>query len=247
MNREAMSQYILAIDSSAETASAALCDGENLIAASVLNDGRMHSENLLPMVENLLAGAGIGVSDVDVFAGVTGPGSFTGVRIGISLIKGLAFGSAKPCIGVSALESLAWNLVGLDGLICPVMDARREQVYNALFRMENGALTRLCEDRLIPAASLAAEIAERGEAVWLVGDGIALMEGFGLPTLPTPTLLAQSHGYGAARAALAKIAGRSPADLPGDRELIPVYLRPTQAERDRLERLSDKETEKETE
>lgn len=229
-----MSKVILAIDSSAQTAAAALCDGEELIAGTTLRDGRKHSENLLPMVESLLSLTGLDVSGIDVFAAVTGPGSFTGVRIGISTVKGLAFGSKKPCVGVSALEALAWNLRGLDGLICPVMDARREQVYNALFRMENGVCTRLCGDRLIPAADLAAELTGLGEPVRPVGDGISLLAGFDLPLSPAPALLTQSHGYGAAMAAFMKIRDIGPAGLPGDRELLPVYLRPTQAEMDRL-------------
>lgn len=233
-----MSRVILAIDSSTEVAAAALCDGQRLIAETTLHDGRLHSENLLPTVEHLLSCAGLSVSDLDAFAAVTGPGSFTGVRIGISVVKGLAFGSGKPCIGVSALEALAWNLSGLDGLICPVMDARREQVYNALFRMENGVCTRLCDDRLIPAADLAAELADLHGPIRLVGDGIPLFDEFELPLAATPALLTQSHGYGVALAALHRMKDADPGSLPGDRELLPVYLRPTQAERDRLERLT---------
>ena len=124
---------ILALDSTAQVGSVALCEDEKLIAEYTLNTGHTHSETLLPMVESVLKISGYTVDDVELFVCTAGPGSFTGVRIGAATVKGIAFGKDKPCIGVSTLEALALNGVALDGILCPCMNARRQQVYNALF------------------------------------------------------------------------------------------------------------------
>ena len=129
---------ILALDSTAQTGSVALCRDEKLIASFTLNTGNTHSETLLPSVEAVLSLSDMTADDVDLFACAKGPGSFTGVRIGAATVKGLAFGKDKPSLGVSTLEALAYNLRGFSGILCPVMNARRSQVYNALFRAENG-------------------------------------------------------------------------------------------------------------
>ena len=147
---------ILALDSTALTATVALCEDEHLIGLYTLNSGSTQSETLLPMVESLMHMIKWDISDIDLFACAKGPGSFTGVRIGAATIKGLAFGSDKPCLGISTLEALAHQLVGLgngaEAIFCPVMNARRGQVYNALFRVCNGKLTRLCDDRALSIA-----------------------------------------------------------------------------------------------
>lgn len=127
---------ILSFESSAVSASVALTDGVRLIAQSFQNCGLTHSRTLLPMAESLLAGCGHGLQDVDAFAVAAGPGSFTGLRIGVATVKGLAYPSGKPCAGVSTLEAMARGLEGLSGPVCCVMDARGGQVYNALFCWE---------------------------------------------------------------------------------------------------------------
>ncbi|MGM9636564.1 MAG: tRNA (adenosine(37)-N6)-threonylcarbamoyltransferase complex dimerization subunit type 1 TsaB [Eubacteriales bacterium] len=236
---------ILALDSSASVASVALCENDSLVSEFSLCDQNKHSETLLPMLESMLKLAGIDLSEVDLFAVSNGPGSFTGIRIGISLIKGLAFGSGKPCIGVPTLEALAYNLTGSDGLICPVMDARREQVYHALFSMRSGIPTRLCEDRLIPVKELCAELKHQSEPIYLVGDGYDMTANLlGLPeNLPgnfrvTPPTARLSHAVSVARAAKVRYDnGQSGTDS----ELLPVYLRASQAERERLERMSEQQ------
>ena len=129
---------ILAIDTSAKTATAALTDGRRLLSLYTQNVGLTHSETMLPMVEALLRDAKTDVDEIDMFACAVGPGSFTGVRIGVSLVKGLAFGKNKICVGVSTLESLARNIEVEGALIVPVMDARRERLYSAVFKYENG-------------------------------------------------------------------------------------------------------------
>ena len=129
---------ILALESSAVSASVALTEDEKLVAQSFQNCGLTHSRTLLPMVENLLANCGVSLSDVDAIAVAHGPGSFTGVRIGVATVKGLALGADKPCLGVSTLEAMAWGARALGGDLCCVMDARAGQVYNALFTVEDG-------------------------------------------------------------------------------------------------------------
>ena len=144
---------ILAFESSAVSASVALIEDERLVAQSFQNCGLTHSRTLLPMVENLLANCGVSLADVDAIAVAHGPGSFTGVRIGVATVKGLALGADKPCLGVSTLEAMAWGARALGGDLCCVMDARAGQVYNALFTVEDGRVHRLCDDRAIKPVS----------------------------------------------------------------------------------------------
>ena len=165
---------ILALESSAVACSAALCEDEKLIAQAYQNNGLTHSVTLMPMTTSLLSGCGVSLEDVDLIAVAAGPGSFTGLRIGVAAAKGLAWPGNKPCAACSTLESMAWNLAhtGLD--ICAVMDARRNQVYNARFSSANGKLTRLFPDRAISLEHLAAELKISGKTQLLVGDGAVL-------------------------------------------------------------------------
>ena len=144
---------ILAIDTSATVASAALCEDDEPIAVYSQKSGLTHSQTMLPMIRDLMRNAGAAIDDIDMMAVSAGPGSFTGVRIGISTIKGLAFGKNKICVGVSTLEAMAWNIASFctDALVCPVMDARRGQLYTAIFKPYNGKLIRLTPDSLISA------------------------------------------------------------------------------------------------
>ena len=227
---------ILALDSTAIVASVALCRDEQPIATFTVKNGNTHSETLLPMVEAVLKSAGASVADVDLFACSVGPGSFTGVRIGASTIKGMAFDKNKPCIGVSTLEALAYNLRAFDGILCPVMNARRSQVYNALFRAKNGKLERLCPDRAISLSELAEELAAYGDSpVYLSGDGydMTISALVALPIAETPEELIYQSGYSVAMCALAAYEA---GDRTTDSELAPTYLRLPQAERERLEK-----------
>ena len=232
---------ILALDSTAIVASVALCRDDVPVACFTVKNGNTHSETLLPMVEAVLKTAGFTVDDVDLFACSVGPGSFTGVRIGASTVKGLAFGKNKPCVTVSTLEALAENLVPFGGILCPVMNARRGQVYNALFRYENGALVRLVADRAISARELGEELSSRGVPFVLCGDGIAEFErlaGITPPCTLSP-LLTDQNAVSVARVAYRRyLAGERGTDAA----LCPVYLRLPQAERERLEKLQAKES-----
>ena len=227
---------ILAMDSTAVAASVALLSDGAPLAAFHLNNGNTHSETLLPMVESVLRCTGKTVNDIDLFAVSAGPGSFTGVRIGVATVKGLAFGKGKPCVGVSTLEALAENLVPTGGLLCPVMNARRGQVYNALFRAENGALIRLCPDRALSVEELEAELLTYSEPVTLCGDGAEPVKNSFTKcdvALPPLTLIEQNAVSVALCAARMAKEGRTCTD----KELKPVYLRMPQAERERLQKL----------
>lgn len=194
-----------------------------------------HSRTLLPMAEDMLKNAELRLSDVDLIAVAHGPGSFTGIRIGVSTVKGLAWAAEKPCVGVSTLEAMAWHGLAVGGYICPVMDARRSQVYNALFKIENGRPVRMTEDRPIALEELAKEVTALGAPVFLIGDGAALcfeyFTAHGVPCVMAPDNLRWQDAWGVAMAAADKTPGNAD-------ELLPVYLRLSQAERERQERLS---------
>ena len=226
---------ILAFESSARPASCALLRDGALLAQYSQCSELTHSRTLLPMAEDLLKNADTRVQDVDLLAVAQGPGSFTGVRIGVSTVKGLAWAAEKPCVGVSTLEAMAWHGLAAGGFVCPVMDARRQQVYNALFEIRDGRPVRLCEDRAISLAELAGELRALPSPVFLVGDGAALTADFlvaeGIPFRTAPDDLLWQDAWGVAMAALDK------PHVSGE-ELLPVYLRLSQAERERQERLA---------
>ena len=206
---------ILALESSAVAASAALCEDETLIAQAFQNSGLTHSQTLLPMVEHLLQGCSLTPADLDLIAVAAGPGSFTGLRIGVATAKGLAWAAQRPCAGCSTLESMAWNLAGFSGQVCAAMDARRHQIYDDLVQ----------------------ELAGTQTPQLVVGDGAQLcydaLTAAGIPAVLAPPNLRMQSAWGVARQALALAqAGQtlSPA------QLVPVYHRLSQAERERLER-----------
>ena len=225
----------LAFESSAKAASVALCEDGRLISQVIQCSGLTHSRTLLPMAEDLLKNAEMEMKQIDSFAVAQGPGSFTGIRIGIATVKGLAWAADKPCIGVSTLAAMAWNGVAAGGLICAVMDARRSEVYNALFRIEDGRPVRLCPDRAISLSALTEELRERGEAPFLVGDGTELASAFfreqHLDHRVPPDNVRWQNAWGVAMEAAGK-------KLCTSQELLPVYLRLSQAERERQARLS---------
>lgn len=219
---------ILGIDASAISAGCALAEGGKIIAEVFLNIRHTHSETLLPMISSMLKSAGVELSDVEKIAVSAGPGSFTGLRIGISTAKGLADAAHKPCVSVSTLEAIAFNFPGVDGIVCACMDARCKQVYNALFKSENGVITRLCNDRAISAADLSEELSRLDGKVILAGDGAELMHAFTEEKyVLAPPLLRFQRGSGVCFAAM-----NAPEIAPA--ALMPTYLRLPQAERERL-------------
>lgn len=162
---------ILAADTSAKTASVALADENGVIAEFNLQSGLTHSQTLMPMLDSLLKISGVTLCQIDGFACSNGPGSFTGLRIGIGAIKGLAYGLDKPCIGVSTLNALAHNLILNEGIICAVMDARCNQVYNAVFEASGNKLTQLVDDNASSIDELYFVLEKYKKTIYLVGDG----------------------------------------------------------------------------
>ncbi len=229
---------ILALESSAKSASVALSRDGALLAQSFQNSGLTHSCTLLPMAEDLIKNAGLKMSDIDAVAVARGPGSFTGIRIGVSAAKGLCWGADKSGIGVSTLEAMAWNgeYAPEGSIICCAMDARRNQVYNAMFTFENGRVKRLSEDRAISLAELADELKGIEANVVVVGDGALLCYNYLKNVLENislaPESLRMQNAWGVCRAA----ENVQPVSAA---ELNPVYLRLSQAERERLEKLKD--------
>ena len=175
---------ILAFESSAKAASVALVKDGRLLGQSTQVSALTHSRTLLPMAEDLLRNCELQVADVDVFAVAQGPGSFTGIRIGVSTVKGLAWAADRPCVGVSTLEALAWHGLAAGGLVCPVMDARRAQVYNALFEIREGRPHRLTEDRPIALEALAGELTARPLPAGRRGDARRRISETARPALP---------------------------------------------------------------
>ncbi len=229
---------ILALESSAKAASVALMQDAELLAQYSQCSGLTHSRTLLPMVEDMLKNTDKKLADVDFIAVAHGPGSFTGIRIGVSTVKGLAWASDKKCVGVSTLAAMAWHGAAAGGLVCPVMDARRSQVYNALFEIKDGAPERLCRDRAIALSELAAELKGYDREVLLVGDGARLSFDYltaeGISCRIAPQNLLYQSAWGVGMEALRIEPGTAD-------DLLPVYLRLSQAERERQARLRESE------
>ena len=226
---------ILAFETSAKSASVALHDGRKLLAESYQNTGLTHSQTLMVMAEDLLKQCALGAGDVTHVAVAAGPGSFTGVRIGVAAAKGFAWGSQLPLYGVSTLEAMCQQML-LEGIaVCGCMDARRSQVYNALFRCTDGQMLRLCEDRAIALEELKQQLQQIGPCI-LVGDGAELVKNsLQLDNLILPPEQCRhQRASGVAVVAAQQIA----AGIAGDAaSLQPNYLRLSQAEREKLERM----------
>ena len=230
---------LLSFETSAKAASVALTEGSRLLGESYQNTGMTHSQTLLVMAEDLLRQCGHTAADVTDVAVAAGPGSFTGVRIGVAAAKGFAWGRELPCWGVSTLEAMALSLGVFEGYVVCAMDARRSQVYNAIFEAKNGELTRICEDRAISLADLGKELAQLTGPIYAVGDGAELccrsLPGLILP----PEHRRHQRAVGVGLAALRKMEAGAAADAAA---LVPNYLRLSQAERERLERENSKKT-----
>ena len=228
---------ILAFETSAKAASVALLEGDKLLSECYQNTGMTHSQTLMVMAEDLLKQCGKTAKDVDAVAVAEGPGSFTGVRIGVAAAKGFAWGLCLPCYGVSTLEAMAASLGVYEGYICPVMDARRSQVYNGLFEAACGKLTRIREDRAISLEDLGEDVKNLEKPVFLVGDGSLLCYNTLSEKVPS-LVLPPEHRMHQRAVGVGLIAARTAqAGIPGDAAgLTPNYLRLSQAERERMER-----------
>ena len=228
---------ILALETSAKSVSASVVENGTVLCSAYQNTGLTHSRTLMPLVDGMLRAADLTCADMDLVAVAQGPGSFTGLRIGVSAAKGLAWTLELPCCGVSTLLAMAQNLRHMDATIICAMDARRNQVYNAIFRAENGTLHRLCEDRAIGLAELAEELKDDESAKIVVGDGAKLcytyLQQQGIPCRMAPAALVMQNAVGVALAAEELAAEGKTVSA---HELVPIYLRLSQAERERLAR-----------
>ena len=221
---------LLAIESSAKTASVAVTEDGVLLGEIFQNKGLTHSKTILPMIDLLLSSIGMKMNEIDGIAVSNGPGSFTGLRIGVAAAKGLALAAEIPCVGVSTLEAAAYG--AQDGYIAVLMDARAGQVYHAGFYMENGKLTRVSEDKAVPIEQIREELFAH-ERVVLMGDGAHLCKehfpehnGLVFP----PLAMRVPRAYGVALATQDK-------EFAGPEQLAVEYLRLPQAERERLKKL----------
>lgn len=233
---------ILAIDSSATSASVAVAEENKLIGEFFINTALTHSQTLIPMTEQLLKSTGLSIKDIDAIAVNAGPGSFTGVRIGVSAVKGLAFADNIPCVSVSTLESMAYNMLGNDCVVCAIMDARCSQVYNAMFRVSGNSVERLTEDRALSLEDLRLELERIDEKVVLVGDGTAITEKY-LDQRFANVTSAPIHNrtQKASSTALAAFEPYRFGRTMNCSELMPVYLRLPQAQRELNKKLEGKQ------
>lgn len=215
---------LLSLDSSAVTASVALTDGDRVIKSEFVNSGLTHSETLLPMVKRVMGDNEF--SSLDAVAITAGPGSFTGVRIGVATVKGIAFAGNIPCYGVSTLEAIAYNFVDENCIVCAVMDARRMQFYNAIFKVENGTVSRLTPDRAISIDDLREEL-KQYDSVIIAGDGAPLCSQN--IALDNCKIAADDKIYQNALSVAKCVKNKKPI---APTALMPVYLRQSQAERE---------------
>jgi len=229
---------ILGIDTAAAPCCAAVydTDKQQTLGSVVINNKLTHSVTLMPVVSDLLRNSGIAIEDIDLFAVANGPGSFTGLRIGISAVKGMAFAASKPCAAVSTLEAMAYNVAVCDGIVCAAIDARCNQVYTATFLNDNGTVTRLTEEECLKADELAARLSEYDGDIILVGDGAQLVKKAadeqGINTRLAPDPLRFQTGYGVCLAAMN-------AEQITPEQLMPMYLKLPQAQRELMAKNAD--------
>lgn len=225
---------VLSIDTTCKVASCALTNNNELIEQITLVSEKTHSETILSEIDKLFIKANMKIGDVDLFAVTVGPGSFTGVRVGVSLVKGLAFNKNIPCVGVSTLSCLSENLSFLDGhyIISPVMDARRNQLYNAVFELKDHRLFRLTCDRLIQKEDLLFELKNFDLPVCFVGDGHKIMEEIFDNIVDIDEKYKLNDAYSVAKVALNEYINEIDKSKFSDLLLKPVYLRASQAERE---------------
>ena len=229
---------ILGIDTAAAPCCAAVydTDKQQTLGSFVINNKLTHSVTLMPVVSDLLRNSGITTEDIDLFAVANGPGSFTGLRIGISAVKGMAFAASKPCAAVSTLEAMAYNVAICDGVVCASIDARCNQVYTATLLNDNGTVTRLTDEECLKADELAARLSEYDGDIILVGDGAQLVKKAadeqGIDTRLAPDPLRFQTGYGVCLAAMN-------AERIAPEQLMPMYLKLPQAQRELMAKNAD--------
>lgn len=228
---------ILAIDTSGPVAGCAILSGGKIVHAVSMQHGLTHSETILPAVERAMEESGLACGEIDAFAAVAGPGSFTGVRIGVCTVKGLAHAVNRPCVPIHALEALAMNFPGFAGMVCPILDARRDQVYCAGFDVSSGFPERVMADDAIALDELLNRLPEDREILF-AGDGVEKHAAAICARLGKRALIAPVNLRDLKPEAVCALAERKQSKWIPACELRPVYLRKPQAERERNARLA---------
>ena len=234
---------LLGIDSSGMTASAAIVSGDILVAEFTVNNKQTHSQTLLPMIDQVVKMSGIGLEELDGIAVAAGPGSFTGLRIGSSTAKGMALALNKPIIPVPTLEGMAYRMAGFGGVICPLMDARRSQVYTGIYRMSGSRMECLLEQCAVDILDIAAKVNELNENVVFLGDGVPVHRAVLEEKIKVSYQFAPLHlnRQSAASVAALGMIYMEEGKIEDAKDHKPIYLRQSQAERERQERLAQKE------
>lgn len=227
---------ILAVDTSANTATVCVSEDNKLLAEEIVNHKKTHSQTLMPMIDNVLKNCGTDISEIDIFAVANGPGSFTGLRIGVSAIKGMAHALDKPVIEISTLEAMAYNIYMSDLIICPIMDARRDQVYNGVYTWENGEFTELTPPRALSIEECVDDVKKYNKKVIFLGDGVPVHREYIEKELNKQAIFAPASLNAQRASSLASIAMARQDIKKSCYEVSPVYLRKPQAEREREER-----------
>lgn len=232
---------ILAVDTSATSASVCVAQENKIIGEFSINTALTHSQTLIPMIEQLAEKTGVTLENIDAIAVNAGPGSFTGVRIGVAAVKGIAFSRHIPCVSVSTLESMAYNMLDNDCIVCSVMDARCSQVYNSLFRVKDGKVTRLIEDRALSLTDLKLDLQKYNEKIILVGDGAEITFNYFENSLQN-VFLASVNNRVQKASSIACVAFKkiNNGETLNASELMPVYLRLPQAQRELNKKLGVK-------
>lgn len=229
---------ILGIDTSGSALSVAVTDGSKLRAEYWIDRGLTHSQQLMPLTDRLLYDLNLTVEDMDAFACAKGPGSFTGLRIGVATVKALGFAMKKPVVGINTLEALCYNMPGAEGVLCPMLDARHEQVFTAAYRWHGERLETLLPPQALPVSDIMAALKPYGERVWTLGDGALtydaiVREVLGTAAATPPASLRMPRASSVAWAAACALAAGKPAD---GKDLKPEYLRKSQAEQEKERR-----------
>lgn len=227
---------ILAVDTSANVAAVALAKDGVLLGECMINNKKTHSEKLMPMIDTLLKDNGVDITEIDLFAVANGPGSFTGLRIGVSTVKGLAHAVNKPIVGISTLEGLAYNLFETDGIICPIMDARRSQVYNAVYKWENGEFKELIAPRAISLDECLDGLKDEIK-VYFLGDGVPVYEEEIKKNMVERAIFAKANNLNQRASSLAVLAEKRADKAEDYNSFMPFYLRKPQAEREYEEKI----------
>jgi tRNA threonylcarbamoyladenosine biosynthesis protein TsaB len=225
---------VLAIDTSSLVASAAILDDEKLVAEYIVNHKKTHSEQLMPIIEQVLESCQMDIEEIDAIAVASGPGSFTGLRIGAATAKGLAHALNKPVIGIPTLDGLAFNLPYCEGIICPIMDARRNQVYTALYRWEQGNFYQIKQHSAVPMKELVEELKESEEIVVFLGDGVPVHREFIQREMGDKALFAPRSAGRQRASSIGELAIESlrKGKVSNYGDFTPFYLRKSQAERE---------------